>query len=73
MRGSRIMCAECASALDGSRRRRSLAAGSPGRDPCLTGLREPDMTRKTSMTGELAWDHATHDIPETGLSTRARG
>lgn len=26
------------------------------------------MTRKTSMTGELTWEHATHDIPQSGLS-----
>jgi uncharacterized metal-binding protein YceD (DUF177 family) len=28
------------------------------------------MTRKTSTTAELAWDHAVHDIPESGLSTQ---
>jgi Large ribosomal RNA subunit accumulation protein YceD len=26
------------------------------------------MTRKTSMTAELIWEHATHDIPQSGLS-----
>jgi uncharacterized metal-binding protein YceD (DUF177 family) len=26
------------------------------------------MTRKTNLTVELAWDHAVHDIPESGLS-----
>jgi hypothetical protein len=26
------------------------------------------MTRKTSMTGELTWEHATHDILQSGLS-----
>ena len=26
------------------------------------------MTRKTNMTGELVWEHATHDIPQSGLS-----
>ena len=26
------------------------------------------MTHKTSMTGELTWEHATHDIPQSGLS-----
>src|SRR4029453_2838157 len=30
--------------------------------------REPDMTRKTSMPGELIWEHATYDIPQSGLS-----
>ncbi len=28
------------------------------------------MTRKTSTTAELAWDHAVHDIPESGLSAQ---
>jgi uncharacterized metal-binding protein YceD (DUF177 family) len=28
------------------------------------------MTRKTSTTTELAWDHAVHDIPDSGLSTQ---
>ena len=28
------------------------------------------MTRKTSTTAELAWNHAVHDIPESGLSTQ---
>jgi hypothetical protein len=26
------------------------------------------MTRKTEMTGELVWEHATHDVPQSGLS-----
>jgi len=26
------------------------------------------MTHKTSMTGELTWEHTTHDIPQSGLS-----
>jgi hypothetical protein len=26
------------------------------------------MTRKTSMTAELTWEHATRDIPQSGLS-----
>lgn len=26
------------------------------------------MTRKTSMTGELGWEHAARDIPQSGLS-----
>jgi hypothetical protein len=26
------------------------------------------MTHKTTMTGELTWEHATHDIPQSGLS-----
>jgi uncharacterized metal-binding protein YceD (DUF177 family) len=28
------------------------------------------MTRKTSRTAELAWDHAVHDIPDSGLSAQ---
>ena len=28
------------------------------------------MTRKTTTTAELAWNHAVHDIPESGLSTQ---
>src|SRR5882672_9055714 len=28
----------------------------------------PEMTRKTSTTAELAWDHAVHDISQSGLS-----
>jgi Large ribosomal RNA subunit accumulation protein YceD len=26
------------------------------------------MKRKTNTTGELGWEHATHDIPQSGLS-----
>jgi uncharacterized metal-binding protein YceD (DUF177 family) len=26
------------------------------------------MTRKTDMTAELVWEHATHDVPQSGLS-----
>src|SRR3954451_14285628 len=28
----------------------------------------PEMTRKTSTTGPLAWNHAVYDIPASGLS-----
>ena len=30
--------------------------------------REPDMTHKTETTAELEWEHATHDMPQSGLS-----
>jgi uncharacterized metal-binding protein YceD (DUF177 family) len=30
--------------------------------------REPEMTRKADMTAALVWEHAIHDVPQSGLS-----